>query len=354
MIVTSSTPGRICLFGEHQDYLGMPVVAAAISLRATFNAQYRTDSHIVIHKPDINQTEIINLTGTRLPYVQGRDYSRSAVNVLMTKGFSFSRGFDTSLTSNIPINAGTSSSSAILVAWINLLSQMADNPQKLSSKTIAELAYQAEVVEFNEAGGMMDQYSTAIGNVIYLESDPEIVVEPLSPRFGTFVLGNSHTPKDTQGILGFVKGGMLKIIEKIKEINPNFSIHTCTELEVAEYKDLMSKDEYLLLKANVNDRDILREGLTLLKADNLDNQRFGQLLSEHHVNLSKYKKISTPKIDGMITAALKAGALGAKINGSGGGGCMFAYAPHKPEAVKEAIEQAGGEAFIINIEVGVL
>ncbi|MBT4369578.1 MAG: galactokinase family protein, partial [Candidatus Marinimicrobia bacterium] len=29
-----STPGRICLFGEHQDYLGLPVIAMGISLRA--------------------------------------------------------------------------------------------------------------------------------------------------------------------------------------------------------------------------------------------------------------------------------------------------------------------------------
>ena len=27
-----STPGRICLFGEHQDYLGLPVIPMAISL----------------------------------------------------------------------------------------------------------------------------------------------------------------------------------------------------------------------------------------------------------------------------------------------------------------------------------
>ncbi len=35
---------------------------------------------------------------------------------------------------------------------------------------------------------------------------------------------------------------------------------------------------------------------------------------------------------------LDAGAYGAKINGSGGGGCMFAYAPASPEKVKAAIE----------------
>ena len=28
----SFAPGRVCLFGEHQDYLGLPVIAAAIPL----------------------------------------------------------------------------------------------------------------------------------------------------------------------------------------------------------------------------------------------------------------------------------------------------------------------------------
>jgi len=49
----------------------------------------------------------------------------------------------------------------------------------------------------------------------------------------------------------------------------------------------------------------------------------------------------------MLEAALKTGALGGKINGSGGGGCMFAYAPENPDAVAEAIEKVGGEATVI-------
>ena len=50
--------------------------------------------------------------------------------------------------------------------------------------------------------------------------------------------------------------------------------------------------------------------------------------------------------------ALKAGALGAKINGSGGGGCMFAYAPDNPEAVVDAIEREGGKAYVIYPDKG--
>jgi galactokinase len=54
----------------------------------------------------------------------------------------------------------------------------------------------------------------------------------------------------------------------------------------------------------------------------------------------------------MIEAALNAGAYGAKINGSGGGGCMFAYAPENPDKIKTAVEDARGEAFVIVPDTG--
>jgi galactokinase len=82
------------------------------------------------------------------------------------------------------------------------------------------------------------------------------------------------------------------------------------------------------------------------------DEKLGSLLNEHQVNLREHKRISTPKINRMIQAALDAGALGGKINGSGGGGCMFAYAPKDPEKVVAAIEKEGGKAYIITVDKG--
>ena len=65
-------------------------------------------------------------------------------------------------------------------------------------------------------------------------------------------------------------------------------------------------------------------------------------------------KVSTPKIDSMLDAALDARALAGKINGSGGGGCMFAYAPNEPEEVAAAIESVGGKAYIILPDEGTM
>ena len=114
-------------------------------------------------------------------------------------------------------------------------------------------------------------------------------------------------------------------------------------------QEMGSSDELLLLRSNLSDRDILRKAKGLLDGHRVDETRLGELLNGHHANLRDAKKTSTPKIDAMIEAALEAGALGAKINGSGGGGCMFAYAPHQPEAVAEAIERQGGKAHIIRL-----
>ncbi len=346
-----STPGRICLFGEHQDYLGLPVIAAAISKRVSIEGDYRSDKFIYLNLPDINHHFSFEITN-KIPYLEKRDYFRSAVNVLQRMGYTFSKGFDCQIHGDIPINSGTSSSSALLCTWVHFLLRMSDQHAAIPNKDIAEIAYQAEVIEFKEAGGMMDQYSTAVGDIIYLESDPKIHIEFLKPKLGTFVLGDSLEPKDTQKILAWVKFEMLDIIEKIKTVNPSFSLHSVETNSIEKYSQLFDSKHFELLKGNISDRDILIEAKKLMESENFDDEIFGNLLNMHQANLRDAKKISTEKIDRMIAAALASGAKGAKINGSGGGGCMFAYAPDNPEKVAKAIENEGGKAYIITIDGG--
>ena len=58
------------------------------------------------------------------------------------------------------------------------------------------------------------------------------------------------------------------------------------------------------------------------------------------------------EVQTMINAANSSGALGCKINGSGGGGCMFAFAPENPERVAKAIESVGGKSYIVYADEG--
>ena len=154
-----------------------------ISLRANLKGEKRSDQKVVIHKLDLKQSETFFLDDPS--YQKPRDYFKSGIKVCQNAGLTFSNGFECYVTSEIPIRAGTSSSSAISVTWINFLFQMADEPPHWDQKKIGELAYKTEVEEFNEPGGMMDQYSTAIGNLIYLESEPTLSIKQITILYRT-------------------------------------------------------------------------------------------------------------------------------------------------------------------------
>ena len=51
--IAASAPGRICLFGEHQDYLGLPVVAAAIDVRCHIESSSREDRMVHVQLEDL-------------------------------------------------------------------------------------------------------------------------------------------------------------------------------------------------------------------------------------------------------------------------------------------------------------
>ena len=122
------------------------------------------------------------------------------------------------------------------------------------------------------------------------------------------------------------------------------------KLEVLEGLDAKRKKAVL---ANVSNYKILQEAKEML-ANMVDPQRLGELLYAHHENLRDGLGVSTPKIDAIIDAAMAAGALGGKVNGSGGGGCGYVYAlSENAESVVAAIEALGYPAKIIRQDTGV-
>ena len=344
-----STPGRICLSGEHQDYLGLPVISMAISLRVNIEGDKRDDNNIIIHKRDLNETEKFSLDN--LEYSHSRDYFKSGIKVCQDAGLTFSKGFECEIVSEIPIQAGVSSSSAIVVSWVHFLSKIADNSLEWDTKRIGELAYQSEVIEFNEPGGIMDQYTTALGQLIYLESKPSIFINNLNIKLGTFVLGDSGEKKDTINILKKAHNSRLFLFQKLKLRNPNNTIY---DFDINTDISDLNDEEIELFNATIINRDLLNRAMTELNKQNLNRNLIGKLLYQHHQVLDELLRVSTPKINTMLDAAMSAGALGGKINGSGGGGCMFAYAPENPKKIVKAIESTGGKAYIIRMDKGTI
>ena len=196
-MIRLKAPARICLFGEHQDYLNYPVISMAISKYIYLEAERISQKEFIIELPDMNASLEIQLNNKELEYDSKRDYLRSGYNQFLRKGINFIKGYKIKITGNIPINAGAASSSAFVMAWLYFLNHISDNTIKEKSELAIE-GYNTEVKEFNEAGGMMDHYSSIYGNLIYLESKgPNPYVIEMPYKFDGFVLGNSLEKKET-------------------------------------------------------------------------------------------------------------------------------------------------------------
>lgn len=337
--IETSAPGRICLFGEHQDYLGLPVIASAIDLRMRVSGRPNDAGEFRIHLPDIDLRASFD-ANRELAYTHDRDYLPAAANVLRRLGLSWPTGYDVTVTGDIPINGGASSSSALQVAWCSFLLAAAGDERCSDRDFVARMAHQSEVVEFDSPGGMMDHFACSLGGVIWLDCRAPYRCESLPIPHGEFVLVDSGIPKDTNGVLGEKR-------RRLESLGVDFA--TANDDTVGDAR--IAPEDRPLLVATIANRRLAEEAKELMMRRE-DGQRLGQLLSRHHWHLSHNLGVSLPQIDEMLRGALVAGALGGKINGSGCGGSFFVLCADNAAQVLEHFARLGNRAWIVRVGNG--
>ena len=219
----SKAPARICLFGDHQDYLGLPVIACAINKYMLVEGVPNNTNYLLFSLIDIDQVIKINLNEDFSVLKKG-DHIRHVIKTLKKNNINIDKGYDIKISSDIFINAGISSSSALTVALIGFFIKIFDS-KKSSEEFVAELAYQSEVVEQGGSGGRMDQYSISIGNTIFLETKTAFNYKKLNNPFKNFIIANSGVKKKTDLVLKNLKSKTISSIENIRLNNPNFNLN---------------------------------------------------------------------------------------------------------------------------------
>jgi D-glycero-alpha-D-manno-heptose-7-phosphate kinase len=226
-------------------------------------------------------------------------------------------GFRMETRSEVDPGSGLGGSSALSATVIGALDHFR-NRDHLDRYNLVDLAYQAERVELNVAGGWQDQCAAVFGgmNLIEFRKD-EIVVVPLKlPQ--DLILELRHN------LLLFRFGGTRDSGCIISDARQKFEKKK--EEKVALYESMTN----LTLQM----RDALLKGRL---------QAFGQLLDEGW-NLKKQfsPKISNDGVNSLYSQAKKAGALGAKVLGAGASGYFLVYAENGSRSqVVEAMEQQG-------------
>ena len=309
--ISLEIPGRICILGDKVDLLGKPVIAMAINLMMRMNYRATSDGTIEFYSHDTKERVKYKL-GESPPLDIDLNYW-SVLYERLKDRINNNKGFYLDVESDIPIGCGLSTSAAVSVGFLRVLNQAYD--LNLQSSDIAELAYLGENHDLGIQCGRMDQYSIAHGGVTFIHTDENPRVEMLDIKELPIVVGDSMEERKASSVLNRIK------------------------------KQIREKDQSTLNAFKVVEECVYRGKEALLKSD---FKKLGELMNTQQKQ-EIILKAATSKILSLCESAKGAGALGAKQMGAGGGGCMLAICPGKQEHVAQAIENAGGRAWIFNI-----
>ncbi|MHA1683408.1 MAG: galactokinase [Promethearchaeota archaeon] len=348
-----SAPGRVCLFGEHQDYLQLAVIPSAINMRTRIHVKERKerDNSIIINALDLDEIITVPIKAEYGSPDQHATYFQSVISLFAKKGYlNRITPFECEVTSKIPIKSGLSSSAALLVAFVKVLSIVTGI--NLQPRDVGLFAYEAEHDVMGIPCGMMDQLSSAMGGIIHMKCVTPPVITPLDISIDGLIIADTQISKSTSNVHTVRVAETRRGLENLAKL-VEFNLETTPYSKVEPFLKELDEIERNRLIAVFKDRDITNQSLTMLRDSELDYQAIGNLLIEHQKYLREYFEVSVEKIDDIISNSLKAGALGGKLTGAGLGGSIVILSPNHQDDVCKAIEDAGGVPYRVNVDSGV-
>lgn len=355
-------PGRLNLIGEHIDYCGLSVLPMALQ-RAVWLAFSPSSDRTVRIATDVEGLEprAFEASASIPPGPPGDwgNYVRAAVEVLAPAEPAGLRGFDAFVTSDLPVAAGLSSSSALVVATALacVASSGRDEPDPLE---LAALLADGERY-VGTAGGGMDQAACLLGlegHALKIDFAP-LRAEPVAMPPGWRVVvaySGEHAEKSgwaqdaynlrTRECATAAEG----VAAELGGIDPGgaglvlypalIERHVPDEL-------LDVADAALTGSIRRRFRHVVGEAARVIAAIEAirrgDLTRTGRILSASHASLREEYEVSTPALDALVETALEAGAAGARLTGAGLGGCTIALCDDSSvDAVLRAVQAFEG------------
>ena len=275
--------------------------------------------------------------------IQPGDYFRSVLFVLKRKGIIPNRGYIVNIFGDLPINAGLSSSSSLVVGWIRFLVQVFAKDKKISDLQIAEWAFEAEVKFFNSPGGIMDQYTIAIGGLMAIDTTKKSYVN-LKGNLGSLLVIDSGISKNTLEVLKDARLNSQKAIEIVKKLDKDYHIIKAKKNDYLKYIDSIPIELRAYWKAAIQNFMITKRAEEILKTKNQSTKELAELMNSHQELLCNEIQNTPLEIQKQIKEGIKAGAYAAKIVGSGGGGSIIAMIdPKRHSQIKNAFLKAGAK-----------
>jgi len=314
MGVIASAPSKVILFGEHFVVFGEPAIVLAIDRRVYARSELCDDGQIHLRSVNLNLAATFS---NDIFKVEKGDQKEARIRFEPVK-FAIDRilekrgkktGLNIEINSTVPVGAGLGSSAAVIAAVTTSVAKL------LNIDLSKEDVYRITV------GGEELVHGTASG------------IDPAIATFG----GTLQFQADT----GFKP---LEVKSQIPLVIGDTGIQRSTRIQVERVRDLREKYASVIEHMMLAAREITLLATEALRTDDLET--VGELMNVNHALLYGVG-VSDESLEWLINAARKAGALGAKLTGAGGGGCMIALSKSdKLQNVMEGIQRAGGSPFI--------
>lgn len=212
---------------------------------------------------------------------------------------------------DLPARSGLGTSSSFAVGMLNAFYAL--KGKYADKKKLADDAIYLERVLCNEAGGWQDQIAAAFGGfnrISFNENGYDVFPVIIAPERKKML---------NENLMMFFTG-FTRFSSDVQKANANSSIDKNKQL--AQIFSLVDDAENVLVD----------------KTKDLDD--FGRLLDiTWKLKRSTGKEVSTNSIDELYDIAIKAGAIGGKLLGAGGGGFLVFYVPkERQNKVRESLK----------------
>ena len=342
-------PGRIELLGNHLDYNGGPVLAAAIDRAVVvLHGDAPDGKGLRVVAADAPEVGVAALDPEALRDWRDRDsadavdFVRGVVAATLARpGLMLRQPALVAIAGDVPIGFGLSSSAALCVGLALALAE----PEP-AFKELVLLAQEAEH-RLGAPVGTMDQSASVAGGVIEYDG-AALAVEALTPELGGLVfavadsgvdrtIGTSAYPKrveESRGALAHARRALGVEITHLADLSAE-QLTSLTDGPDPLPEPLLSRARHV-----VSETARVREGAAALRAG--DWPRFGELMTASGRSSATDYAISHPRVEELVGEALAVeDVLGARMMGGGEGGTALTLLPADRVPALEAALRAG-------------
>ena len=331
-------PGRVDLMGSHTDYNLGYVLTMAISRDTWIAARGNETRQVNLYAANLDDDDCFPLGAiAKSPGKPWSNYIRGVAAVLASEGLPL-RGFDAVIHSNVPLEAGVSSSAALECAAAMVF--QAIGGWNLSPERMARLCQRAENQFVGVNCGILDQYSSCLGraqSALLLDCrDLRTSTVRIAPGISVVICNTMSRRKLSAGEYAARRadceaGARLLGVGALREATPAMLAARRHELP-----EQVAKRSEFIVAESARAESLARA----LEAG--DRTRVGALCAESFEGARRLFEICSAAMIAMHEAILAApGAIGGRQAGAGFGGCLVAFA--ETEAVEDfraAVEAA--------------